>query len=608
MTERIRNLILVILLLIPIISANFGYREITAIRTKWENLDQERFAEQKLGEISVQTDITQHLETYSSTFKEKLADLLDQYSQQNPDSLPIPGIAAASFKSPFPEHELWIFSRPSAQQPASLIFTNENATGRRSFEIVFNHLLAGNCKEPQQENELRRNEKMLRKVFGSGSVGSVIANDQRGIATPVIYKSTPSFLIWDYAINDRGKAFGYFLIVRRNKDLQKRSFELCADKTGIGNNYAGGFIAIFPEYDDYFFPERISRSRTFQNWRQNIGTAVTDLPKWEKEGFPWAMAVGHYRLYTRIIPHENHLAFLLLPDLLQTTSPEWLTAANFITAGLILLLLLRGLLLNIWPFATISSRFMAAFLLATTLPVALYVTSATAYIYESYNADENQIEEALTSCLLDFDASKETLENAYMRIFSQFMNDSEIKVLLAEKGVEGAEAVFARIKKLADASPERVPITGIALYDLAGEARFQEHGNNPKDEFVKLARFYGTPFTNNLRNFVKKQEPELVLPKQKEDLDSRAAMQSFRRNNEGVEYEIERFRSRVIKTSTGRGHLEYIYDYVTINNKNRFTLMISWLNSDINQIVLKQNAIKMGLSSPHIQIAGFRQA
>ncbi|MBU1107671.1 MAG: HAMP domain-containing protein [Candidatus Riflebacteria bacterium] len=608
MSERIRNLILVLLLLIPIISANFGYQEVTAIFTWWENLDQERFANQKLGEISVQTDIAQHISAYSASFKEKLASLLDQYSHKNPDSLPISSVSAANFKSPFPKYELLVFARPAAKQPASLIFTNENLSGRRSIEMMFNYLIAEHLKEPLKDHESKRNEKMLHQTFGSNCIGSVIANSQRSVATPIIYKNTPSFLVWDYAADENGKALGYFLIIRRNQDLQKCALKLCADKTGIGEHYAGGFISIFSESDDHLFPEQLSGAKFFQDWRQSIGTADKNLQQWEKDGFPWALPLGHHRLYTRMLAHEEHLAFLVLPDLTHTTLPYWLKTANFLATVLILLLLLRGLLFNIWPFATINSRFMAAFLLATTLPVALYITSATAYIFERGNADENQIEESLTTCLIDFDAGKEYLENAYTDLFSQYMSDQKIKNLLETRGLEAADAVFCRINELAAACPERVPISGIALYDLAGEARFHAQGNILKDDFVKLAGFYGTPFTTNLRKFVKQQEPDLVLPEQKEEVGAQAAMQSFKRSENGLEYEIERFRYRVTKTSVGRDQLEYIYDYITINGKNRFTLMIAWLNSDINQIVLRQNAIKLGLSSPHIQIAGFKQS
>ena len=608
MTDRVRNLILVLFLLIPILSANFGYNEIFSIITRWKTLEQERFANQKLGEISVQNDIAQHISVFSAAFKEKLTDLLMHYGERSPENLPLSDMAASSFKPPFPDHELWVFSRSAEKQSATLIFTNASVTSRRPVEMIFDHLLATNSEDKQKDQEIRRNEKMLHNIFGSNSIGKVIANNQRGVATPVIYRQTPSYLVWDYTVTDAGKVLGYCLVVKRNQDLQKCCFTLSAEKTGLGSDCAGGFISLFPEADDYYFPERINRSAVWQTWRRSIGNAIDNRINWENEGLPWGMRLGNHKLYTRILRQNANIAFVILPDLSLAAFPIWLKTLNYLAGALIILLLLRGLILNSWPFAAIGSRFLTAFILATTLPVALFVTSATAYIYERYNADENQIEEELTSCLLDFDAGKEFLENTYFAFFSKLIADRKINDLLSENGLAAADKVFARAKEMISTGAGKLPISGIALYDLAGNARFHSEGTIVKDDFVSIASFYGLPFTTNLRTFARKHEPDLILPDHKKDEKYLAAMQSFRRSNEGLEYEVERFRNRVIKTIAGRGHLEYIYDFISIAGKNRFTLMLAWLDTDINQIVLTQNALKLGLKSPHIQIAGFRRS
>jgi len=400
----------------------------------------------------------------------------------------------------------------------------------------------------------------------------------------------------------------FFLLVRRNQDLEVSAYSLGAEKAGIGREYPGGFISIFDQSGDHFFPERIRKSTSLQNWRRSIGNVISERKKWEHDGFPWGMKLGRHKLYTRVLPKNPHIAFIIMPDLAPSGLPEWLKAVNLLAGTLIILLLLRGLMLDVWPFEAIGSRFLMAFLLAATLPAVLYIASATAYIYEQHNADENQLEETLTACLLDFDAGKEYLENTYVKLFSQMMNDEQIKLLLERKGLEASEEIFARIGDIVAANPEKVPISGIALYDIAGNARFEAKGSINFDDFVSMAGFYGLPFTSNLRLFARKNEPGIVLPDQKKDPRHVAASQSFRRDSMDIEYEVERFRNRVIKTSIGRGYLEYIYDFVTINGKSRFTLMIAWLDSEMNQLVLRQNAIKLGMSRPEMHIAGFRKS
>lgn len=591
----------------PILSANYGYRQIVAVVTKWKNLEQERIANLKLSEISVQIDIGPQISAYSNEFKEMLTDLSEEYPKKSPSSLPLSEMAAATFRTPFPEHELWIFMQTADTKATKLIFNNQDLGGKRAAELVFAHLLAENRGLTRDDQSQRRDEKMLRRLFGAASIGKVLANNQRGVATPVIYNEIPSFLTWDYVEQPNGQLIGFCIIVKRNQPLQKNAYAIAARKTGIGNRYAGGFIALFNENDDHLFPESVASSALFRKWRNSVGVGLKQLKSWEEKGFPWGKPLGKYRLYSRILPQHEHVAFILMPDLARADFPLWLKTLNLLAAAMIILFLIRGYLLDVWPFATILSRFIIAFTLAITLPVALYISSATAYIYESYNADENQIEENLTSCLLDFDAGKEYLENAYISVFSQMMSDTKIKQLLADKGLAASEDIFARIKDLATACPEKIPISGIAIYDIAGNARFHASGAMLRDDFVSLAGFYGLPFTSNLRLLVSKQEPDLALPEQKKDPGHLAAMQSFRRDSRGIEYEIERFRNRVIKTSIGRGHLEYIYDFLTLAGKNRFTLMIAWLDSDINEIVLKQNALKLALSRPNIQISGFRK-
>lgn len=73
-------------------------------------------------------------------------------------------------------------------------------------------------------------KKLLQKVFGHGCRISLIAGEQRNIATPVIYRQVWSFLLWDFAEIGDGRSIGFFLVVSRNQDIGAALMALAARK------------------------------------------------------------------------------------------------------------------------------------------------------------------------------------------------------------------------------------------------------------------------------------------------------------------------------------------------------------------------------------------
>lgn len=200
------------LLLIPVLSANYGYKEVIAIVTRWKNIEQERAANLKLGELSVQIEISQHISAFGSAFRDILHDLQTEYPDKLPLGLQFSGIASSVFRPPFPEYDLLVFSRHSSDDRSELIFSNRSLSSRRSSEMVFDHLLAENLNQNRNDNDARRSEKILRRVFGRATLGRVLANSQRGLSTPVIYGQMPSFLVWDYVTSEKGGVLGFFSV------------------------------------------------------------------------------------------------------------------------------------------------------------------------------------------------------------------------------------------------------------------------------------------------------------------------------------------------------------------------------------------------------------
>ncbi len=608
MKDRLSNLVLVLLLLLPLLAVNSGWREVDSIVERWKTQEQERFASQKLGEISANVDLGQHLVEYCKRFRQGMASLLTEYPNRRLSGLPFQELARNIFASPYPDYELWAFTGKPGQSGVEVAFCSEKAASRRPMEMVFHSLVMESQEISRSQDENRRNEKLLQKLFGNGCTIQLLAGDQRGIATPVIYRRVPSLLVWDFLHNPDGTMVGYFMIVPRSQDLDACAMAMAAKKTGLGSEVAGGFVRIFSQGSpDQLYPARLAESRLFLNWRSQLGVAYDKLGEWESKGFPWGLSLGRHRLYTRVLNAERHLAMLVLPAEQPGQKPQWLRFTNFGVAVTVLMLLLRGIILGIWPFSRINSRFAVVFILAATLPAALFITSATAYVFERYKADENHLEETLVTSLSDFDAGKELLENEYMSVYSSMRSDPEILKTLENDGLAGSDAVFKRLRQITDNRAGKISVSGMALFDLGGNLVTSSRGNIRKADFETLAKFYGLPFTLNLRQVAARDEPELILPEHKIDQNNLAALQSFRRGNTGIEYELERYRNRVVRTDFGRGYLGYIYDFLTIGGRNRYVLMVAWLESDIDREVIRRSASLLGVKAPQIRLAAFKR-
>lgn len=608
MKETLRNLIITFLLLIPVILINLGYHGIRLVYDRGERHNQELFASQKLGEMAAHIDIAQEISVRAGEYKNRLSALLREYSSAAVRQIAVSSSTLSTFAQPFPNNELWVFYRPPEEKECTLLGDNDKIMGRRSMEMLISYLLRENLEESEKAHEARRNEKLLQKIMGNGCSAQLLAFDNRGVATPIIYKRIPSYLAWDYTKAADGSILAFLLVVPRNQDLVSSTYRIAAKKTGLGSEFVGGFLRIYETGSpDCIFPARLAKSKIFNEWRSQLGVCRDMLEKWQIEGLPSAIKLGNWRLYSQILPLEKHLAVLLLPDSDLDKMPRWLKILNGLMVAGVIVTLLRGLLWGLWPFMTISRRFLVVFVLAVSLPVVGFVTSAAAYVFERLKADENNLERTLTTSLLDFDAGKEFYENEYSAAFSKMLKDDKVISVLAEKQLESGDEVLARVRELAASGRLTLPLSGIAVFDLEGNSIAKGFGDIHQANFATLARFYGHSFTVNLRRAVAREEPDLILPKHKVDERNLAALQSFHRND-GLEGEIERFRGKVIRTDFGRGHLSYLYDFISIGGRLRYALMISWFNKDIDNVVLKKAADQLGLKSPQIKIVAFTKS
>lgn len=606
--NKLRNLLLILLLFLPVLAVNYGFREVTRIRNRWAKLEQQRFANQKLGELSANFDLPLNIANRAAEFKDKCTSLFRELPDDKLSAYDWAGLHQSQFNKPFPASELWFFSSQKSENNGQLIYSSEQRGSRRPMEMLISHMLKLNADSTIPDHEFRRNEKMLQRTFGSGSDGYLLANDQRGVATPVIYNSIPSWLLWDYQQIDEKITIGFFIIVRRNQNLEKAVAQMAGHSAGLGESLPGGFLRIFESAStDYLFSQSLQNNHQFQQWRNELGFGETRRYEWEVGGFPWQLKIGADYLYTRILPAEHHLAFLLLPSPEIPTTPDWLYALNWFSLAAAVLIWMRGILLGVWPFSSISGRFIVVYLLAVSLAGVLYITSATAYVYERIKSEENHLDEMLKTSLRDFDAGKEFLESDYRAAFTSMLRDSQLQSILQRHSLKQPEQLTDRVYELARNSEIQLPLAGISIYDLEGNFIYSAKGSIRSKDFETIAGFYGVPLTMNIRNLFTEENPDETLPPQIINEKLKGAFQSYARGNEGLDKELERFRSKPFRTDSGHSQLVYMHDYIGIENQSRYVLLIAWLDSDINEIILARNALMLGIRAPQVKLMGLER-
>lgn len=609
MKYNLRHIFFVLLFLLPVLAIDAGYFKILEIVEHWQDSEQERYAIQKLGELSSNLNFSQHLAAYSESFNSRIRSVLEEVPKAEIKKLNWNAIANSAFASPFPRNDLWVFHFDESKDRSDNVFNNvKTHMSRRSMEMVFSYFMALESNSAITPRVRRRNEKLLKKIFGNGSTGELLVEKQRGIATPVIYNSIPSWLIWDFQKGFSGQFAGFFIIVPRDQDLKSVAFKCAKKDTGLGKDYAGGFIRLFESGSpDSFFPPKIASFTPFADWRAKIGLCNAErLWKWQKEGFPWGDKLGNYKLFTRISPTEKHLLFMLLPTTKSPAIEKLMFAFNLFVISLIVLLLARGLIFDVWPGFSIKSRFVLVFSLAVTLPLVLYTVFSVFYVFDRLKADEKILEDTLASSLRDFDAGKEQLEKDYRSSFRACLKDERINQRLLYGGLKDENELFRYAIKNFEKNGKQLPLVGLAMFDLDGKQILRVLGGIPEKDFKPLVGFYAHNIQLNLRRIIQTEEPEFQLPKFVVDQKTLVAYQAYGRENDSMERELERFRGKIFRTQFGRGKIVTQHDFIQINGKNRYALLICWLDADVDGMVLARSADLLAVKNPSIAVAGFK--
>lgn len=610
MKNKIFHTGFLLLLLLPLLALDAGYLKISELLYRWNESEQERFARQRLSEIASNVSFPLILNNRAEAISELLNSSLAELEPRKFKLVNWKKVTGLNLTQPFPEHDFMMFSQ-SAGASSEMVYTNSNSiVSRRSLEIIFSYLTDLYLKKPNNKpHELRRNEKLLKRLFGSGSIGEILARKHKSVPTQVIYNQIPSWLIWNFVQNDEGRIAGFILIVHQNQNIDLATIKIAAQTSGLGKKQPGGFIRLFNSAaPDCYFPAAIGKFAPFLEWRRQIEIIDSQkvLDRYHYDGFPSNVSIEGFRLYSRILPEEKHLLFILLPENQFFHYQGFFWVLNLLCLAAIILAIIRGYILNIWPGTSIKSRFILVFSLALALPVILYVVSSVAYILDRQKADEQILEEMLASSLLDFDAGKEQFENDYREGVRQCLRSQALQSELENRGLKHPHKIFSQIENHFKGESGHLPLAGLAIFDLAGNSILKDSSSIPEKDLAPMAGFYGHSITLNLRKQVSFEEPDFVQPEFKVNEKVLVAYQAYGKNGRAMEGELGRFRGRIFRTQFGRGKIVVLHDYIAIKGHPRFSLLVFWLDSDLDSVVLSRSANNLALKSPDIQIAAFK--
>lgn len=608
MKEKLKNISLLVLILLPVLCLNLAHSLLQNRDIEWQKIEQQDKANSKLEEVAANLEFESQFTQLSGQLKKSFATIFGDKRFENSEKEICLKEVKEVFKEPFPEFEAWIFSADK-NNVTNIAEFGRDISKKRSMAMVFNHLLSI-CEEHEvKPYEKSRGKKLLAEIFGSGTVDNLLAFERRGAATPIIYKAQPCLLFWDYGSSFPGEHFGLFIIIPGTTNLYQDSLNLSAAMSKTGKDYPGGFLRIYKSAQpDLLKPAKLENYQPFSVWRKNLGLWEDNSEKWEKSGFPWNERVGEFRAFTRILPGWKHIAFTLLPEITPPQKPWWLFIINVYTVFLAFSLIFKGLLMNDWPMKTIKSRFMAIFLISITLPVSLLATASTIYIFDRFRTDENQLKEKLQIAFSKFEASKEQLEAEYVEQFRKTADSEQLKEALSTYGLTRPDIIGNIVKNQFLQSSSKLSVSMISLYAMSGNFVWKTFDRQKDFAASNFANIFRMPLNLNLRELINENEPELPLPDFNPTDENKTVFQAYRMNDSSIDKEIERYRGRAFKLDVDGGETVFIHNYISLNGKVRYALMISYDDSMIDRKVLLGVQNRLGLEDPEIKMAAFKKS
>ncbi|NLI76741.1 MAG: HAMP domain-containing protein [Candidatus Riflebacteria bacterium] len=549
------------------------------------------------------------------------------------------------FRAPFPRHELWVFrcrsgeTAPGAGSGAGeavdlLCGPLHSHNGRQSLARILGFLVRRARRQPRDRARDELAGKLIRQLFGPCLDPEVVAASQRGLPTPVLHRQRPFWLLWDCqevgppARRDTdgsrrpawrpgdgpssvvpagtGETVAWAILVPAGPRTDRAALQLALRDLPPWAAAPAGYLRMFSHPVGDVVPAGLPCPPAFRKWRADL-RRLRNLRRWEREGLPWAVPVGAWRLYTMSGLHASHLPFLLVRLPPPTGQPLPLFLANLLGVGTLLLLLGRGFLLGRWPEPPLAGRFSALFLLAVSVPILLFLVSATFYLQERRETARHQLDLQLASHLKQLDAGKERLDSDYLASFRALLRDPALPGKILASGAAAGDDLFPYIRSRFQGAIGTLPLAMVAVLDPHGGRRIDISPSRDRGQIEGALRAFVWGVTNSLRDHLRQVDPAFPLGPLPEDPVAQMAQTGYETSTgNSFQTEIEKERSHPFVFSIGRAQASLLHEFVHVDGRPRFAIMVVYHDAEVDGQVLEQGRDRACQAQPGLVLTAFR--
>lgn len=566
-----------LLLLLPILAINLGIKYLANIDFYWQERLQAEIAHQELEAITRSSEPEYQLARHAGRFYENLEKLVKTRVNEQQFIESLDQNRQQIFSRIFPTAKVHIFHRETYLKSSQLIYVKSpKPESKRAMGLIFDHMIDQHSGRQQTPEQLRKLDKISENYFGQTSKTETFATSKKGKATYLLHGNSPHWFIWDYQEIPGHGLWGYFIVVEINEKsrIESRRYALqeCRQR---GRGLAGFVSLVNPDTADTLFHELLI-SASFKNWKEEaIRPFEKNLDWWLKNGPPSAKKAGKFIIHTHLGREKEFLSVFLskIPEI--RAIPRWMWLLNLCGGSIIILLSLRGLLLNQWLETRLTFRFLMLYFLAATLPIGLLNITASAYQHQLSRSQRNQIATDIESYLRQFETRKMQFQEEYRTIARKLFVDQRLGELIDEHGITG-ELVQSHILSAFKERQSPLPLMGFKLLDLSGKGLeyFEETSQRRLNDNFKVFR---VPIISKLREYYAIEHPNAVLPEfqvNEEDTFGAKAFNSVSTNK--MEEEIDKRRRMILNFKCGDALASQIHDYIKVKDEYRAALSITW--------------------------------
>lgn len=597
----------VILWILPLLAINIGLLLFSEIDNYWQKHEQEVEARQEVEALAAASNFSYQYAKLAGEFATAFKSAADSNLNSNMLTVFLQNRANQVFRTPFPEHELFTFKLPKKGEAGDLLhIKSDSPPGRRVLLRTFEHLVhvskGGDISDPSA----KMSERMLCSLIGQETKSEVTARSQKGKATFVQYKSLPAWFLWDYFEADDGTTYGFYLICRfRNEHSNTGRLLALRDLQNRGLGY-GAFIPVYSDYGGIIFQQPLHKSRIFRNWaNMHASAAEKKLEQWLASGIPEVIELGNYLAFSYIGKSQSHLAVYLTPTIKASKRPLWLFYVNLGGISLLLLMILRGILLNQWPEFNLRFRFIMTYLLAATLPLSLLVISSYGYITQYRRATHFETLNSLQLSIKQFDTRKTQLEDEYRTAFNAIFKDEELGNILRERGTESNEA-RDRILHHFVSGNKKLPLLCFAIIDENGRGARYYDGQKQAEADPTIDTF-SYPITLMLQRKIRIHTPDSKFEKFKGTNIQETSVEAYQSMaNRSLVDEMDNRRSFAIKRQIGARTATQMHDLVRVDGREKCAVLVVWDDSALDATTFKNSLNQIALNNPEQNFIAFK--